>query len=293
MKDTALAYFILFSSAIAFYQQSDIADVAPLPTVVVETNEAITDAFSSSNEIAELHARVNELECRVQALEAERQDVTRQDVDDALSAPQPATSHSSEPEQSPELADAERAVVIEDQLPRAILYKPRWHCPACEQWIAARSRLPVRLEVRTISDSELPYGNSYPLIKFEAKGQWWWYRPGTRDSKGRSRTVDLFIQTVNESRQGARQATRAARKTAAELRQWIRQRYRQSSKAPFFERLDGQPARGIMSPGYEYQVWEHLQDENHRFQADQVTSLEQWEALALHDAHHAEEITSE
>ena len=67
------------------------------------------------------------------------------------------------------------------------------------------------------------------------------------------------------------------RYTAAELNKWVRDRYNPNTTL----------TSGLMAKGQESLVWRHLTDSNHGFSNEQVSDLEMWVALALHDASHA------
>ena len=72
--------------------------------------------------------------------------------------------------------------------------------------------------------------------------------------------------------------------TQAELDQWVRSRYSPNSRLNTAE----------MARGHENQVWDHLiqgAPDHAAFDSSQVSGLERWVALALHDASHAGKIS--
>jgi len=144
-----------------------------------------------------------------------------------------------------------------------------WSCAACDVQKKRLAASPPSFEFEIICG---PSQGKSPTGKYPA---WEIVRPnGATEVRGGVQSTSTLESWVN--RQSVR--VRGGRYSIAELRHWIRQNYTPTT----WLSADVQPLSS---------VWSHLQDHNHQFTATQVSGLSQWEALALHAAHHSGRIT--
>jgi len=145
-----------------------------------------------------------------------------------------------------------------------------WSCLACEQQKKKLAENPPSFSYEVIYG---PSGGKSPTGRYPA---WEVVRPnGATEVKGGQFATSTLEAWVSGEPQAS---TQGGRYSLAELRQWIRQNYTPTT----WLSADVQPRSA---------VWSHLQDYRHQFTAEQVTGLSQWEALALHAAHHNGQIT--
>lgn len=151
-----------------------------------------------------------------------------------------------------------------------------WRCPACEQQKRKLKANPPAFDYEIV---ECPSQGVAPVVEGRRTAvypTWEVVRPNGSSS---ARSGQLSTSTLNAWVGGADQAsTQSGRYSIAELRNWIRSEYQPGT----ILMADVQPRSS---------VWTHLQDHNHGFTAAQVSGLQHWEAMALHDAHHQERIT--